>query len=448
MYDDTIVAVATAPGEAALGIVRLSGPDAHRVLRDLFDGAVEDRMACVGRVRDPKDGSVVDEAVAVAMTAPRTYTREDTAEITCHGSPVALERIVALAIGAGARPANPGEFTLRAFLNGRIDLAQAESVLGVIEARSDAGLRHAVAGLRGRLSEPIREVRERLLHLQAYLTACIDFPEDEVESQIEIEPARIVEEAENRIVGLLDLADAGMVYRHGVTTAIVGRPNVGKSSLLNRLLGEERAIVTNVPGTTRDTVEEIARVEGIPFRLIDTAGMHGARGRVERLGIERSRAAAERADLLLAVVDVSRPLTEEDLRIAGSANGKPVVMVANKADLPVAADLAELGPSAVRFSAVTGEGMADLHRAMADAALGGKVVTPDDVLITNARHKDALERALAHTRAAREALAEGAPEDFVTIDLAAALGALGEITGEDVSEDLLDRIFSEFCIGK
>ena len=356
MYDDTIVAVATAPGEAALGIVRLSGPDAHRVLRDLFDGAVEDRMACVGRVRDPKDGSVVDEAVAVAMTAPRTYTREDTAEITCHGSPVALERIVALAIGAGARPANPGEFTLRAFLNGRIDLAQAESVLGVIEARSDAGLRHAVAGLRGRLSEPIREVRERLLHLQAYLTACIDFPEDEVESQIEIEPARIVEEAESRIVGLLDLADAGMVYRQGVVTAIVGRPNVGKSSLLNRLLGEERAIVTNVPGTTRDTVEEVARVEGIPFRLIDTAGIHGARGRVERMGIERSRAAAERADLLLAVVDVSRPLTEEDLRIAGSANGKPVVVVANKADLPAAADLADIGAPAVRFSALTGEG--------------------------------------------------------------------------------------------
>ena len=448
MYDDTIVAVATAPGEAALGIVRLSGPDAHRVLRELFDGAVEDRMACVGHVRDPKDGSVVDEAVAVAMTAPRTYTREDTAEITCHGSPVALERIVALAIGAGARPANPGEFTLRAFLNGRIDLAQAESVLGVIEARSDAGLRHAVAGLRGRLSEPIREVRERLLHLQAYLTACIDFPEDEVESQIEIKPARIVEEAKERIAGLLDLADAGMVYRHGVTTAIVGRPNVGKSSLLNRLLGEERAIVTNVPGTTRDTVEEVARVKGIPFRLIDTAGMHGARGRVERLGIERSRAAAERADLLLAVVDASSLLTEEDLRIAGSANGKPVVMVANKADLPAAADLADIGAPAVRFSALTGEGMADLHRAMAHAALGGKVVTPDDVLITNARHKDALERALTHTRAAGEALTEGAPEDFVTIDLAAALGALGEITGENVGEDLLDRIFSQFCIGK
>ena len=448
MYDDTIVAVATAPGEAGLGIVRLSGPGAHRVLREIFDGAVEDRMACVGRIRDPGDGSVVDEAVVVAMTAPRTYTREDTAEITCHGSPVALERIVSLAIGAGARPANPGEFTLRAFLNGRIDLAQAESVLGVIEARSDAGLRHAVAGLRGRLSEPIREVRERLLHLQAYLTACIDFPEDEVETQIDIAPAHIVEEAKERIAVLLDLADAGMVYRHGVTTAIVGRPNVGKSSLLNRLLGEERAIVTNVPGTTRDTVEEVARVEGIPFRLIDTAGMHGARGRVERMGIERSHAAAERADLLLAVVDISRPLSEEDRRIAGSANGKPVVVVANKADLPLAADLAELGPSAVRFSARTGEGMADLHRAMAGAALGGRVVTPDDVLITNARHKDALERALAHTRAAGKALAEGAPEDFVTIDLAAALGALGEITGEGVGEDLLDRIFSQFCIGK
>ena len=447
MYDDTIVAVATAPGEAALGIVRLSGPDAHRILRDLFEGTVEDRMACVGRIRDPRDGSVVDEAVAVAMTAPRTYTREDTAEITCHGSPMALERIVSLAIGAGARPANPGEFTLRAFLNGRIDLAQAESVLGVIEARTDAGLRHAVAGLRGRLSEPIREVRERLLHLQAYLTACIDFPEDEVESQIEIEPARIVADAEQRIAGLLDLADAGMVYRHGVATAIVGRPNVGKSSLLNRLLGEERSIVTDVPGTTRDTVEEVARVEGIPFRLIDTAGMHGARGRVERLGIERSRAAAQRADLLLAVIDTSRPLTEEDLRIA-AANGKPVVIVANKADLPPAADLDALGAPAVRFSAVTGEGMADLHRAMARAALGGKVVTPDDVLVTNARHKDALERALAHTRAAGEALAEGTPEDFVTIDLAAALGALGEITGENAGEDLLDRIFSQFCIGK
>ncbi len=448
MYCDTIVAIATAPSPAALGIVRLSGPDSHRILRRLFDQEINDREVCFGYVRDPDDGSVVDEAIVVAMQGPHTYTREDTAEITCHGNPIALERVVSLALSAGARAANPGEFTLRAFMNGRIDLAQAESVLEVIGAQSDVSLRHAVSGLRGRLSKPIGEVRDLLLHLQAYLTACIDFPEDEVEVQIEIKPGQILAEVIGRIEELLKLADAGMAYRHGVRAAIVGRPNVGKSSVLNRLVGEDRAIVTDVPGTTRDTVEEIIKVEGIPFRLIDTAGMHPTNDHVENLGIERSRLAIDQADLVITVIDSSNVLTHEDHRIASLQDKRPSILVANKSDLPLVADLSSLGSNPVLCSASTGDGIDKLHAAMVRATLGGKVVSPDDVVVTNVRHKDALERALSSVRAAGEAITNGTPADFVTIDLGAALSALGEITGEDASEDLLDRIFSQFCIGK
>ena len=448
MYDDTIVAIATPPGEGGLGVVRLSGAQAWAIASRFFDGTLQNGRVVHGYVRDAEAGVVVDEVLVTAMAAPRTYTREDVVELTCHGSPVALQRVVALALRHGARMANPGEFTLRAFLNGRIDLAQAEAVLDVIQAKTEAGLRLAVGGLRGGLSERVSAVRTRLLDLHAYFTACIDFPEDEVESQIEIDPPAMLAEAASGLKRLLEHADAGMVYRHGVRTAIVGRPNVGKSSLLNRLLGEDRAIVTGVPGTTRDTVEEVANVRGIPFHLVDTAGMHEARDEVEYLGIQRSRKAVEQADLLLLVVDGSVPITEADRQVLALADARPFLAIANKSDLAPAFDLDDVPSPAVRVSALTNEGLDDLTQAMAETVLGGGVHSDDAMLVTNPRHKAALERALAHVAAARHGLEAGTPEDLVTIDLAASLAALGEITGDGVTEELLDTIFQRFCIGK
>ena len=448
MYKDTIVAIATPPGQGGIGVVRLSGPEAWSIASRLFNGTLEDRHAAYGHVRDPETRAVIDEALVTPMKGPRTYTGEDAVEISCHGSPVALQKVVGAALRLGARAASPGEFTLRAFLNGRIDLAQAESVLDIIQAQSDASLRLAVQGLQGRLSERIGAVRERLLQVQAYLTACIDFPEDEVESQIDIKPRDLLQAAKAEIATLIASADSGIVYRQGVRTAIVGRPNVGKSSLLNRLLGEERAIVTAVPGTTRDTVEETVSVQGVPFHLVDTAGIRETKDAVEAMGIERSRKAAGKADLVLVVIDASAPLTNDASALIEMAKGKPAIIVANKCDLPMKARLAELPSPVVRISALTGAGMDALHEAMAIAALGGKVATTDAVLVTNERHKAALQKALAHVEAAARTLAEKAPEDFITIDLAAALGALGEITGESATEEVLDRIFAQFCIGK
>ena len=448
MYDDTIAAIATPPGQGGLGIVRLSGPDAWAIASRLFDGKLGDRRAVHGFVKDPANENVIDEVLVTAMRAPATYTSEDTVEFSCHGSPLVLQRALELMLACGARLANAGEFTLRAFLGGRIDLAQAESVLDVIEAQTDAGLRLAVQGLRGRLSEPLGELRRRLMQVQAYLVACIDFPENEVESQIDIDPAAVLEEAETELRRLLDSADLGMIYRNGVRTAIVGRPNVGKSSLLNRLLGEDRAIVASVPGTTRDTVEEAINVQGVPFYLIDTAGIHRTDDAVEHLGIERSRQAVERADLLLLMLDSSASLTDADRRVLELADGKPALTIANKCDLPPEGDLAGVPGPVLHVSALTGEGMDAMQRAMAQAVLGDRVATSDALLVTNPRHKAALERALTHLRAARGSFREGVPEDFVTIDLASCLGALGEITGEGVTEELLDTIFQQFCIGK
>jgi tRNA modification GTPase len=356
-----------------------------------------------------------------------------------------LQRILGLALRCGARVANPGEFTLRAFLNGRIDLAQAESVLDVIQSKTQASLRLAVQGLGGKLSEPIREVRSSLMDILAYLTARIDFPEDEVEEQNIREP---LEKAQETLQNLIANADAGMVYRHGVRTAIVGRPNVGKSSLLNRLLRQSRAIVTPIPGTTRDTLEETVNLKGVPFILIDTAGIMKSVNVVEVLAVERSRKAIEQADFVLFVIDASEPLANSDKELTDFLAEKTVLVVANKCDLPRQAELDELSWLQVSTSALTGEGLEDLENAMVNSVLGGKIVTSDALLVTNPRHKEALQRAERHLAHARAAVDEKMPDDFVTIDLTAALYALGEITGETVTDELLDTIFSRFCIGK
>ncbi len=445
MYQDTIAAISTPIGEGGIGIVRLSGRNARAIAERLFDRTFSSRRLVYGHVIDPTTGEPIDEVLAAYMAAPHTYTREDIVEINCHGGPLPLQRTLELLLRLGARLAQPGEFTLRAFLNGRIDLAQAEAVLDVVRAKTAASLRVAVQGLGGRLSAPIKEVRAQLMSVLAYLTARIDFPEDEVPDQDTLTPLKRTQAS---LQGLVASADAGLVYRQGVRTAIVGKPNVGKSSLLNCLLRESRAIVTAIPGTTRDTLEEVVNLEGVPFVLIDTAGIVESDDLVEHLGVERSRRAIEQADLVLFVIDASIPLEAQDRQIMELLADKSVLPVANKCDLPQGADLAQLPWPALFTSALTGEGLAELEGAMVRAVLGGQVVSSDALLVSNPRHKEALERAAGHLAAAIASTEAGLPEDFVSIDLTSALNALGEITGETVTEELLETIFANFCIGK
>jgi tRNA modification GTPase len=447
--DDTIAAIATAPGEAGIGIVRVSGAEAlpllERVFRAAGDAPARSHLMRYGHLVDER-GEPLDEVMAIWFRAPRSYTREDVAEIHSHGGHVAVRQALAFLLSAGARLANPGEMTLRAFLNGRLDLAQAEAVLDIVRARTDAGMQAAMEQLGGALSGEIRAARAALIDVLAHLTATIDFPEDDVPPQ-DISPE--LREVKRQLDVLLENADRGILLRNGLRVAIVGKPNVGKSSLLNRLLRSERAIVTEVPGTTRDLVEDSLNLRGIPLVLIDTAGIRETRDRVESIGVERSRGALSQADLVMFVLDRSLPADEEERALAAGVGNRPVVVVENKQDLAPDAEGAALLPDAphVRVSALTGEGISDLEETLWQMAVGGSV-NPDTALITNPRHKQAITQAREHVENALAGVAAGYPADFVTIDLHAAVNALGEITGETATDDLLDAIFSRFCIGK
>jgi tRNA modification GTPase len=474
LYDDTIAAVATPPGAGGVGIVRLSGPDALAILGRLFAparrGPWRPYQMRYGRVVAP-GGETVDEGLAVFFRGPRSFTAEDVAEISCHGGPLVLGRVLALALGHGARHAEPGEFTMRAFLNGRIDLTQAEATLDVIAARTTTGLALAQAQLGGWLAEELRRVREMLLGPLAYCTALVDFPEDEIEAH---EVAGPVAAALAELERLLAGAEQGIVYRQGARAAIVGLPNAGKSSLLNALLRADRAIVTPIPGTTRDTLEETANLAGVPVVLVDTAGINESADPVERIGVARSRKALAEADLALLVVDITREIDEEQRAVAALTEGKATVLVLNKADLvggapphrgegwrngdhesasAVAASWSSaLGASSgyagcVAVSARTGAGIDALAGEVARALLGA-APQAGERLVTSPRHRDALERAAGHLRDALGGHARGVPADLLAVDLTAALAALGEITGETVGEELLSAIFSRFCIGK
>jgi tRNA modification GTPase len=472
MYNDTIAAISTAPGEGAIGIVRLSGPDSLTILQKLFVRAARTADGCgfnpeshhlyYGRIVDPESKHEVDEVMIAYMASPNSYTREPMVEIYGHGGPVPLQEILRLVLTAGARLANPGEFTLRAFLNGRLDLSEAEAVIDIIRAQTPAALTASANQLAGSLSSRVRAVRQQILLVLAGLEAAIDFPEDEIP---DTNPALMIETAVDALAQIAATAEAGIIYRQGVRTAIAGRPNVGKSSLLNALLRFERAIVTNVPGTTRDTVEETANIEGVPFVLIDTAGITQTADTVEKLGVERSRAAIEEAGLIILVLDGSEPLSPRDQEVAAAVlqarqrhlerTGKatPVITVLNKCDLPGALareSAAQLVPGSaiVRTSAVGRDGLGALERAMREAAFSGKVIPADEVLVTNPRHEQLLIASLASLRAACGAVELGMPPEIIAVDIREAVDSLGQITGETASESLLDEIFANFCIGK
>ncbi|MEI6045178.1 MAG: tRNA uridine-5-carboxymethylaminomethyl(34) synthesis GTPase MnmE [Chloroflexota bacterium] len=467
MYSDTISAISTALGEGGIGIVRLSGPEAFTILKRIFRtpsgkrrNRFESHRLYYGQVVDPAKNvrDVLDEVMAVYLVPPRTYTREEMVELNCHGGMVPLERVLNLTLQQGARQAEPGEFTLRAFLNGRIDLAQAEAVVDVIRSKTGPGLEQALSQLAGNLSRRIAKVRQHLLSSLAWLEAMIDFPEDDVP------PASIAPQLQQTLTELNELlatAEAGMIYRQGIRAAIVGLPNVGKSSLLNALLRADRAIVTPIAGTTRDVIEETVNIRGVPVVLVDTAGITTTENIVEQLGIERSRQALSSADLLLLVLDKSRPLLEGDLQLLKAVQtelterpGKRACLVLNKDDIsPSLLDQTQLNqllPNVpiVEMSALSGQNLHTLEEQMFRLALGGQNLAGQSLLITNERHKRALERAREHLTAAITSSEALLPADFVSIDLRLAMEALGEITGESVHDSLLKEIFANFCIGK
>jgi tRNA modification GTPase len=418
---------------------------------------IESHRLAFGFVRDPESGERVDEVLAVLMRAPHSYTREDVVEIDCHGGVVPVQRVLGLCLREGARLAQPGEFTLRAFLNGRLDLAQAEAVLDVVRARTGEGLRLAVEQLAGGISNRVKGTRAKLLHALAHLEATIDFPEDDVPSaDVSPELSDVLFDLRALIAG----ANTGIVLRQGVRTAIIGRPNVGKSSLLNALLRTERAIVTAIPGTTRDTLEEIANVRGVPLVLTDTAGLRAddaTNDPIERIGMDRTRRALGESDLALLVLDGSKKLSTEDMELIREIKELAPPMwlaVVNKSDLEQALNRRTLKEvlgkvDIVATSAIKPGGTDLLEERLAGLVLSGKATpAPGEATVTSVRHRDALQRAESHVKEALDSAGENAPAALVAVDLHSALNALGEITGETVGEDLLDEIFRNFCIGK
>lgn len=461
MIEDTICAISTPPGEGGIGIVRVSGPMATAVARKIFQskGAGEwwtekSHVLVYGHIIDPVDGKLVDEVLLGYMKGPRTYTREDIVELNCHGGALPLRRTMELTLAAGARLAEPGEFTKRAFLNGRIDLAQAESVIDIIRAKTEKGLKVAASQLKGELSRRVSLLQDQILGLLAQVEANIDFPEDDLEETT----GRYIAAAAGNLNGILDRlienAAVGRVYREGIWTIITGRPNVGKSSLLNKLLRENRAIVTEIPGTTRDVIEEVINIRGIPLKLVDTAGIRAAEDIVEKLGVEKTKEMIEGADLILLVLDATAGLTEGDREIFHLVQGRETIVLLNKTDLNqegiLPADLVGLaeGMPVLSISARTGSGLEKLEDQIITMALGGRITASDEILITNVRHKAALERARRHLDEAIAAVKGEVPVDIVAIDIREAWESLGEITGKTLTEDIVDRIFADFCIGK
>ena len=459
MYEETtIAAIATAPGEGGIGIIRLSGVSASEIADKIFHtGTIKTfkeavpRMMYFGHVTDGEKR--IDEGLAVYMKAPHSYTGEDVVEIQIHGSAEALRETLSLALRSGAVPAMRGEFTKRAFLNGRLDLAQAEAVMDIISAKGEAALTQAESHLSGALSGFVHEVMEELKDLITKLEVTIDYPEEDLEDLTMEETGDALEKIDKSLSVLLKRSEEGRVIREGLRTAIIGRPNAGKSSLLNALLQEERAIVTDVPGTTRDTIEEAVHISGVSLLLMDTAGLRETDNKVEQIGIERARASMEKADLILAVIDGSSPLDEEDKEILHSLVGKKAIVILNKYDLTPevkAEDIWEIAGHVpvVSLSARYGSGMDELREELRKITEKQDTDAGRILFLTNLRHVELVRKALDNVLRARASVREGLQADFIVIDLTEAWKTMGEITGDTMDDELIHSIFSRFCVGK
>ncbi|HOJ79221.1 MAG TPA: tRNA uridine-5-carboxymethylaminomethyl(34) synthesis GTPase MnmE [Clostridiales bacterium] len=458
---ETIAAISTPYGTGGIGIIRISGPEAFSVAEKIFRGRrkiSETRSHSVvhGRIVDPADGQMVDEVLLVKMDAPGTFTGEDTIEINCHGGIVVLRRVLSLVLRYGARAACPGEFTKRAFINGRMDLAQAEAVIDLINSKTDEGSRAAAAQLQGRLSEKIRGARRKMIELIARIEAAIEYPEEDIE-EITGEAVRNgIKEVREELRKTAQSFTRGRLLRDGLTAAIIGKPNAGKSSLLNALVGSSRAIVTDIPGTTRDIIEEYVNIKGIPVRFLDTAGIRSTDDPVEAIGVEKARTAAAEAELVIIVLDAQTGITDEDREIMKTSLSKKTIVMINKTDVAddrMVEDMKEQIRTygdipVVVASMVDGTGMDDLADRIESLAAGGEISANNEVLLTNARHRQLIEDAVLGLDSAESAYKGGMPLDLVTIDIRDAAEALGRITGESVSEDVVNEIFSRFCVGK
>lgn len=459
MFDtaDTIAAIATPPGESGIGIIRLSGTKAYAVGDAIFRSHSQiplaqrpDRSIQYGTIVDEQNRSI-DEVLLLIMKGPHSYTAEDVLEIQCHGSRQSLEEILSLVLRSGARLAEPGEFTQRAFVNGRIDLAQAEAVMDIIQAKSNAGLSTAVEQLSGRLSRLVREMRGHLTDFITRLEVMIDYPEEDLEDIAVPDIAASLRDMEQRMQQLLADSRRGRLIRDGVVAAITGTPNAGKSSLLNQLLQEDRAIVTAIPGTTRDSIEAWITIQGIPVCLVDTAGIRHTADVIEQIGVNRARQYMDKADIVLVMVDASRPLQQADLDILEETRSKDAIILLNKSDLPpviAAVDVQQYGHPILSLAAASGAGIRELEQKILDMTLHQGILEGQNAMLTNTRHIELMRQSQEALHQALETIEDGMPLDCAIVDIRRAWEFLGLITGDAASSDIVTEIFSRFCLGK
>ncbi|HEX7063958.1 MAG TPA: tRNA uridine-5-carboxymethylaminomethyl(34) synthesis GTPase MnmE [Bacillales bacterium] len=461
METDTIAAISTPMGEGAIAIVRLTGEEAVDIADRMFRGKSNKKLAAVeshtmnyGTLVDPEKEQIIEEVMVSVMRAPKTFTREDVVEINCHGGLVSVNRVLELTLNHGARLAEPGEFTKRAFLNGRIDLSQAEAVMDLIRSKTDRAMNVAIGQMEGRLSKLVQSLRQTLLETVAHVEVNIDYPEYDAEEMTNRLLLEKTTHVRNEINRLLTTARQGKILREGLSTVIIGRPNVGKSSLLNSLAHENKAIVTDVPGTTRDVIEEYVNIRGVPLRLLDTAGIRETEDMVERIGVDRSRKVLKEADLILLLLNYNEPLTEEDEKLFEAVRGMDAIVVVNKTDLEERISLERVRElSAGKMPIITtslleDEGVDELESAVADLFFAGEVEGQDATYVSNSRHVALLGQAKKTIDEAISAIDAGMPVDMAQIDITRTWEILGEIVGDTVSDSLIDQLFSQFCLGK
>ena len=455
---DTIAAISSAAGNSGIGIIRVSGDEAIEVVDKIFRPAnknkklhnIESNTVHYGHIMD--GDKTLDQVLVIVMKNPHSYTGEDTVEIDCHGGMLILKKVLDLVLKNGARTAEPGEFTKRAFLNGRIDLSQAEAVMDLINSKNDFALNSSIEQLKGGVSDAIKDIRKDIIYHIAFIESALDDPEHISLDGYDEEITEMLNENINKISKLINSFDNGRIMKEGIKTVILGKPNAGKSSLLNLMLGEDRAIVTDIEGTTRDTLEENINFNGLSLKIIDTAGIRDTEDLVERIGVNKAKEIAKEGDLIIYVVDGSRELDDNDREKMKLINDKQAIILVNKSDMDTVINIDELKKDSNRdvilFSAKNGEGMDQLEEEIRNMFYSGKVTYNDQVYITNARHKEALENALESLKQVKNSVDAGMPEDFYSIDLMDAYTDLGLIIGESVEDDLVNEIFSKFCMGK
>ncbi|WP_226038296.1 tRNA uridine-5-carboxymethylaminomethyl(34) synthesis GTPase MnmE [Aquibacillus saliphilus] len=458
MDTDTITAISTPIGEGAIAIVRLSGPEAVKISNKLFQGndltSVNSHTIHYGKIIDPSTSEVAEEVMVTIMRGPRTFTREDVVEINCHGGLASVNRLLELVLAEGARLAEPGEFTKRAFLNGRIDLSQAEAVMDLIRAKTDKAMNVALKQMDGRLSKLIQSLRQELLETVAHVEVNIDYPEyDDVEEMTLEMMVKKTNQVYVEIERLLQMAKQGKILREGISTAIIGRPNVGKSSLMNALVHENKAIVTDIPGTTRDAIEEYVNIRGVPLRLVDTAGIRETEDIVERIGVEKSRQVLKESDLILLVLNYGEELTKEDLNLFKVVEDLDIIVIVNKTDLDQKIDIDKIkhyanGRPVITTALIEEVGIDALETAIADTFFAGELDVGDLTYVSNVRHIQLLKQALQSLTDAINGIEDKMPIDLVQIDVTRTWELLGEIVGDTVQESLIDQLFSQFCLGK